>query len=68
MEDAAIYPVDPAHSIALQQAGFEEWCNCVRRLLGWSGGMRDEWAQLFASGHTPRDAARAAVYGESFGD
>ena len=55
-------------SIALEQSGFEAWCNCVRRLLGWSEGTREDWPALFASGHTPRDAARSAVYGEGLGD
>jgi hypothetical protein len=68
MNDMAISPIDPAQTIALEQAGFEEWCNCVRRLLGWSGGMREDWPALFASGHTPRDGARMAVYGDGRGD
>jgi hypothetical protein len=61
-------PVEQRETIALQQTGFEAWCSCVRRLLGWSEGMLEEWPALFASGHTPRDAARAAVYGEGLGD
>ena len=61
-------PVEPADAIASAQAGFDAWCNCVRRLLGWSEGMLEEWPALFATGHTPRDAARAAVYGQGFGD
>jgi hypothetical protein len=68
MDDMAIERIEPAQTIALRQSGFEEWCNCVRRLLGWSQGMLEEWPALFATGHTPRDAARAAVYGESLGD
>jgi hypothetical protein len=68
MVDVAIYPVDPTQAIALEQTGFEEWCNCVRRLLGWSQGMREDWPHLFSTGHTPRDAARAAVYGDGLGD
>ena len=63
-----VSPMEQTQTIALEQAGFEAWCNCVRRLLGWSEGTLEDWPGLFASGHTPRDAARTAVYGESFGD
>ncbi len=55
-------------TIALRQAGFEAWSSCVRRLLGWSDGMHEDWPALFASGHTPRDAARATIYGDGLGD
>ena len=69
MDDTAMYAIDPAQSITLEQTVYEEWCNCVRRLLGWThDGVREDWPDLFASGHTPRDAARAAVYGEGLGD
>ncbi len=49
-------------------AGFEAWCGYVRHLLGWAEGMDESWPTLFASGHTPRDAARTTVYGDSIGD
>ena len=68
MYDPAIAPIDAESSIGLEQTGYEAWCNCVRRLLGWSEGELESWPGLFASGHTPRDAARAAVYGEATGD
>ena len=47
---------------------YDVWCKCVRRLLGWSAGDMRDWPELYASGHTPRDAARLAVYGDSQGD
>ena len=53
---------------ALGEAGFEAWCDCVRRLLGWTEGTGEGWAALFASGHTPRDAARTTIYGDTAGD
>lgn len=68
MDDMASDRPELTRTIALEQAGFEEWCNCVRRLLGWRQGSREDWPQLFATGHTPRDAARFAVYGEGLGD
>jgi hypothetical protein len=51
-----------------ETAGFEAWCDRVRQLLGWSEGVGDEWPALFAAGSSPRDAARATVYGDSEGD
>jgi hypothetical protein len=53
---------------APDQAGFEAWCDCVRRLLGWSEGAGEDWAALYATGHTPRDAARTTIYGDTAGD
>ena len=52
----------------IQHADFEVWCKCVRRLLGWSKGTMEDWEDLYASGHTPRDAARHVVYGDGQGD
>lgn len=57
-----------APNAATGDADFEAWCGCVRRLLGWSGGVGDDWAAMYASGHTPRDAARTTVYGDTAGD
>lgn len=68
MTDLAINPIDFDGSIELEQSGYEAWRACVRRLLGWSKGEQEDWPDLFASGHTPRDVARAVVYGESTGD
>ena len=51
-----------------QHQEFEEWCRCVRRLLGWSAGDVKDWPELYATGHTPRDAARFVVYGDTHGD
>ncbi len=65
MVDAMNDPNKPATSDA---AAFEAWCGCVRRLLGWNDGTGDGWPALFASGHTPRDAARATIYGDTVGD
>jgi len=53
---------------AMRHADFVMWCKCVRRLLGWSAGDVQDWPDLYASGHTPRDAARFAVYGQGQGD
>lgn len=55
-------------SPAIQHQDFQVWCHCVRRLLGWSAGDVEDWPELYASGHTPRDAARLVVYGDSQGD
>ena len=52
----------------IQNSNYEDWCRCVRRLLGWPSGEMENWPALFASGHTPRDAARFAVYGDTAGD
>ena len=49
-------------------SGYEAWCDCVRRLLGWTEGAEEGWPALFASGHTPRDAARTTIYGDTTGD
>ncbi len=51
-----------------RQDDFEAWCKCVRRLLDAPDGDQRDWRDLYASGHTPRDAARIAVYGDSQGD
>jgi len=61
-------PAELGESISLDNGGFDEWASCVRRLLGWAEGIGADWAALFASGHTPRDAARATVYGDTNGD
>jgi hypothetical protein len=68
MDDLAIAPIGVEGDISLEQSGYEAWSHCVRRLLGWSSGEMADWPALFASGHTPRDVARAVVYGESTGD
>jgi hypothetical protein len=52
----------------IDSAEFVTWCDRVRLLLGWSEGEGDDWPALFAEGRTPRDAARATVYGDSEGD
>jgi hypothetical protein len=67
MDDMAA-PEDPTRTIALQGTGFDTWCGCVRRLLDWSEGTGEDWPALYASGHAPRDAARATVYGDTVGD
>jgi hypothetical protein len=54
--------------IALEGAGFEVWCDRVRQLLGWSEGAREDWRALYEAGQSPRDAARATVYGDTEGD
>jgi hypothetical protein len=60
----------PEHALApdMQHDDFEVWCKCVRRLLGWSAGEMENWPELYASGHTPRDVARLEVYGDGAGD
>ena len=65
MNELAIAPIGVEGDISLEQSGYVEWAQCVRRLLGWSGGENADWPELFASGHTPRDVARAVVYGDS---
>ncbi len=52
----------------IQNSTYEDWCKCVRRLLDWPGGELPDWPELFASGHTPRDAARFAIYWGGLGD
>jgi hypothetical protein len=52
----------------IQASDFDVWCKCVRRLLAWSAGEMADWPELYATGHTPRDAARLAVYGSGQGD
>jgi hypothetical protein len=68
MNDLAIAPIDIEADASLEQSGYEAWRACVRRLLGWTDGENEDWPALFVSGHTPRDVARAVVYGESTGD
>ena len=68
MYDAAIAIPDTTLLSGIQHTEFEMWCKCVRRLLGWSAGELRDWPELYASGHTPRDAARLAVYGGGQGD
>ena len=64
----AMSPAELAQAAAYDAAQFALWCNCVRQLLGWREGEGDDWRALYASGHTPRDAARATVYGDSDGE
>jgi hypothetical protein len=54
--------------IATEASGFESWCDRVRQLLGWSDGASDDWPALYAAGCSPRDAARATVYGDAEGE
>jgi hypothetical protein len=61
-------PANSAAATASEGARFEIWCNCVRQLLGWSGGEADDWRTMFASGSTPREAARAMIYGDTDGE
>lgn len=68
MRDPAALRLDALDMPAAEREEFERWCGCVRRLLGWRSGEMQDWPALFASGHTPRDAARLAVYGEGIGD
>jgi hypothetical protein len=68
MDDLAISPIDRDDTISLHVDGYHAWCRCVRRLLDWSEGEREDWPQLFASGHTPRDVVRAMMYGNGTGD
>jgi hypothetical protein len=57
-------PADAAEA-ASEGARFDAWCNCVRQLLGGSDGAAEDWRALFAAGRSPRDAARAMVYGDA---
>lgn len=59
---------EPAQAAASDGVRFQAWCDCVRQLLGWSEGQGDDWHAHFAAGRTPRDAARATVYGDADGD
>jgi hypothetical protein len=59
---------DPDGRAASDVAAFNAWCDCVRRLLGWTEGTGEDWLALFKSGHTPRDAARTTIYGDTAGD
>jgi hypothetical protein len=68
MDDMAMSSAERAAATASEAARFAAWCNCVRQLLGWREGEGDDWRALYASGHTPRDAARATVYGDTDGD
>jgi hypothetical protein len=61
-------PIGRDHSVCLKLSAYDAWCRCVRRLLDWSDGEGEDWPQLFASGHTPRDVAHATVYGDGAGD
>lgn len=42
---------------------FADWCQCTRLLLGWAGGTAAEWADLYAAGATPLQAARQTAFG-----
>ena len=68
MTDSSIATAEFADDIGQSQSGYDAWRNCVRRLLGWTKGEMEDWPALFATGHTPRDVARAVVYGDSTGD
>ncbi len=68
MYDSAIATPDLPMARGPQAADFDAWCKCVRRLLGWSAGDMADWPDLYASWHTPRDAARLVVYGDGAGD
>ncbi len=68
MHDSSISAPASPLAAGLQLSDFAVWCKCVRRLLGWSAGEMADWPALHASGHTPRDAARLAVYGTGAGD
>ena len=65
MQDSAMSAPELA---AMSGADFDVWCKCVRRLLGWSAGGMADWPDLYASGHTPRDAARLVALGRGAGD
>ncbi len=68
MYDSAMSTLDLPSAPAQSGADFDVWCKCVRRLLGWSDGEMADWPDLYASGHTPRDAARLVVFGNGAGD
>jgi hypothetical protein len=59
--------IDGRGAINLELKGYDAWRSCVRRLLDWTDGEREDWPELYASGHTPRDVARAVLAGESGG-
>jgi hypothetical protein len=43
---------------------FADWCQYTRLLLGWTSGTPETWADLYAAGATPLQAAQHTVFGD----